>query len=201
MTRRTNLLSKLNVHIAVVAVLLILDLFLTTRVIVAWHESHSDTSSQYQADLATYAQLQTKSARLRALPSELAVSRKQAQAFIDTRIPDNDSAILAELGALKDANHVVLSQSHYSYRPAIPGLVELQIEAGLSGQYGPIMHFINGLERDRDHAFFTIRSITLSGQQGGLVNLRISITTYMRSTPAETNALRRNTRNAGQEAQ
>ena len=201
MTRRTSLLSKLNVHIAIVAVLLILDLFLTTRVIVAWHQSHSDTSSQYQADLATYAQLQTKSARLRALPSELAASRKQAQAFIDARIPDNDSAILAELGALKDANHVVLSQSHYSYRPAIPGLVELRIEAGLSGQYDPIMHFINGLERDKDHAYFTIRSITLSGQQGGLVNLRIAITTYMRSTPAETNALRQNTRNAGQEAQ
>ena len=172
--------------------------------IVAWHESHSDTSSQYQADLATYAQLQTKSARLRALSSELAASRKQAQAFIDTRIlffPDNDSAILAELGALKDANHVVLSQSHYSYRPALPGLVELRIEAGLSGQYDPIMHFINGLERDKDHAYFTIRSITLSGQQGGLVNLRIAITTYMRSTPAETNALRQNTRDAGQEAQ
>jgi type IV pilus assembly protein PilO len=201
MTRRTNLLSKLNVHIAIVAVLLILDLFLTTRVILAWHESHSDTSSQYQADLAAYAQLQKKSARLRALPSELAASRNQARAFIDARIPDNDSAILAELGALKDANHVVLSQSHYSYRPAIPGLVELQIEAGLSGQYAPIMHFINGLERDRDHAYFTIRSITLSGQQGGLVNLRIAITTYMRSTPAETNALRQNTREAGQEAQ
>jgi type IV pilus assembly protein PilO len=201
MTRRTNLLSKLNVHIAIVAVLLILDLFLTTRVILAWHESHSDTSSQYQADLAAYAQLQTKSARLRALPSELAASRNQAGAFIDARIPDNDSAILAELGALKDANHVVLSQSHYSYRPAIPGLVELRIEAGLSGQYAPIMHFINGLERDRDHAYFTIRSITLSGQQGGLVNLRIAITTYMRSTPAETNALRQNTRDAGQEAQ
>jgi type IV pilus assembly protein PilO len=60
------------------------------------------------------------------------------------------------------------------------------------------MHFINGLERDKDHAFYTIRSITLSGQQGGLVNLRISITTYMHGDAAEINALRANTRNAGQ---
>jgi type IV pilus assembly protein PilO len=201
MTRRTNLLTKLNAHIAVVSVLLVLVLFLGTRVVIAWHQSHGDTSAAYQADLATFAQLQAKSARLRALPSQLAASRRQAQEFKDARIPENDSAILAELGTLKTATHVQLSQSHYSYRPAIPGLVELRIDAGLSGQYGDIMRFINGVERDKDHAFYTIRSITLSGQQGGLVNLRISITTYMHGDAAEINALRQNTRNAGQEAQ
>jgi hypothetical protein len=201
MKRSTQVLTKLNGHIAVVAVLLVLDLFLTTRMIVAWHESHSDTSAQYQADLATDAQLQGRAARLRALPSELALSQKQAQAFLDARVPEDDSAILAELGALKNATQVQLSQSHYSYRPAIPGLVELQIEAGLSGQYDAIMHFINALERDKDHAYFTIRSITLSGQQSGLVDLRLALVTYMRSNPAETNALRENTRGGAQEAQ
>ncbi len=200
MSRRTNLLTKLNAHIAMVSVLLVLVLFLGTRVVVAWHESHSDTSAEYQAELATYAQLKTKSARLRALPSQLAGSRRQAVEFMDARIPENDSAILAELGTLKSANHVQLSQSHYSYRPAIAGLVELRIDAGLSGQYSDIMHFINGLERDKDHAFYTVRSITLSGEQGGLVNLRISITTYMHGDAAEINALRRNSRNAGQKS-
>ena len=41
------------------------------------------------------------------------------------------------------------------------------------------MHFINDLERDKDHVFFIIDGVTLSGQQGGLVNLRLRLRTYV----------------------
>ncbi len=51
------------------------------------------------------------------------------------------------------------------------------------------MHFINDVERDKNHAFFTIRSITLSGQQGGEVNLRVRMTTYLRTDAAGSAAL------------
>jgi hypothetical protein len=43
------------------------------------------------------------------------------------------------------------------------------------------MHFINGIERDKDHVFFIINGVTLNGQQGGLVNLRLRMTTYLRA--------------------
>ena len=45
------------------------------------------------------------------------------------------------------------------------------MDASLSGEYAPLMHFINGLERSK--TFFLINGLTLTGQQGGLVNLRL----------------------------
>jgi hypothetical protein len=53
------------------------------------------------------------------------------------------------------------------------------MDAGISGEYPQIMHFVNGLERDP--TFFVIRTMTLTGQQGGLVNLRLRVSTWMRS--------------------
>jgi hypothetical protein len=58
----------------------------------------------------------------------------------------------------------------------------VRIDASLSGEYSALMHFINDLERDKNHVFFTIHALTLSGQQGGLVNLRLRMTTYLRSS-------------------
>ena len=183
-TRPFRLLTQLNLHVAVVSLLLLFDLVLGTRLLVAWHDSHSDQSAQYNADLATYAQLQAQSARLQALPGQLAGSRRQADTFVSARIPGSDSEVLAELGVLTTRNHVRLSRANYVPRPAISGLVEMRMDANVSGDYTAVMHFVNDVERDRNHAFFIIRSIVLTGQQGGLVNLRIVMTTYLRTDAA-----------------
>ena len=61
--------------------------------------------------------------------------------------------------------------------PAIAGLAEVRMDASLSGEYAPLMHFINGLERSK--TFFLIKGLTLTGQQGGLVNLRLKLDTYL----------------------
>ncbi len=182
-------LTQLNAHIAVVAVLLIFDLVLATRLIVAWHDSRSDQSAQYNADLAAYAQLEAQGAHLQAVPAQLASSRRQAEAFVTARIPLTDSAVIAELGALSTRDRVRLTRVSYPDAPAIPGIVEMRNEANVSGEYTQIMHFINDMERDKDHAFFIIRSVTLTGQQGGLVNLRIRFTTYRRDDAASAAAL------------
>jgi type IV pilus assembly protein PilO len=42
------------------------------------------------------------------------------------------------------------------------------------------MHFINGLERNK--TFFLISGLTLTGQQGGLVNLRLRLNTYLHAS-------------------
>ena len=190
-------LTLLNAHIAVVALLLIFDLVLATRLLVAWHDSRSDHSAQYNADLATYAQLQSQAAHLQALPARLASSRRQADAFVSARVPLTDSEVISELGALSTRDHVRLSRASYTPAPAIPGMVELRIEASVSGEYTPIMHFINDMERDKDHAFFIIRSITLTGEQGGLVSLRLRLTTYMRVDAANAALLEPANRESG----
>jgi len=44
------------------------------------------------------------------------------------------------------------------------------------------MHFINGIERDR--TFFVVGTVTLTGQQGGMVNLRLRLDTYLHAADA-----------------
>jgi hypothetical protein len=49
------------------------------------------------------------------------------------------------------------------------------------------MRFLNGLERDQ--TFFIIRSMQLTGQQGGTVNLRLQLSTWLRPADAEASGL------------
>ena len=61
------------------------------------------------------------------------------------------------------------------------------MEAGISGEYPQIMRFVNSLERDQ--TFFVIRTMALTGQQGGLVNLRLNVSTWLRRADAEASGL------------
>ena len=61
------------------------------------------------------------------------------------------------------------------------------MDAGISGDYRAIMRFINSLERDQ--IFFIIRAMSLTGQQGGLVNLRLRVSTWLRPADAEASGL------------
>ena len=57
------------------------------------------------------------------------------------------------------------------------------MDASVSGDYTSVMRFINSVERDK--MFFVIDGLTLTGQQGGLVNLRLKVTTYLRGADAQ----------------
>jgi hypothetical protein len=57
-------------------------------------------------------------------------------------------------------------------------LAEISLDAGVTGQYSQIMQFINSLEKDK--TFFVIRAMGLTGQQGGMVNLRLRVSTWLR---------------------
>ena len=73
------------------------------------------------------------------------------------------------------------THAQYAYSPALSGkdaLTQVSIDASVSGDYRPIVLFINAVERDK--VFFVINGINLTGQQTGQVNLRIRLTTYLR---------------------
>ena len=179
-----NLATMLNLHLAGAVLLILFDLFLAVQLAIAWHDAGQDQSDAYAAAQATYAQLLAQSHHLEGLPAKIEAARKQGDAFYAARIPANDSSILAELGELSTRDHVRLSRAQYTPAPALPGLTEVRVDASLTGSYTELMHFINDMERDKTHAFFIIRAVTFTGQQGGLVNLRLRITTYMRSDAA-----------------
>lgn len=175
-----NLFSLLNLHIAGVALLLILNLVLGVRLFLAWNTLRAAGPEQLQQRQIAYRALQLEMSPLRGLPQKVDLSRTQAEDFYAARFPAAYSTISAAINDLATKNSVRLTNLAYSPRPAIPGLIELRLDASLSGEYAPLMHYINGLERSK--TFFLITGLTLTGQQGGLVNLRLRLITYLRAS-------------------
>jgi Tfp pilus assembly protein PilO len=106
-------------------------------------------------------------------------SREQIQAFYEKRIPSHYSTFAERVGDLQVKSGVRLSRVQYTQGPPGDDLTEVSLDAGISGSYPDIMRFVNSLERDP--MFFVIRGMQLTGQQGGLVNLRLRVSTWMRA--------------------
>ena len=103
-----------------------------------------------------------------------ATSSNSNEALINKQIElktlDVQTAPLRGLeGRVKDSRQQI--KDFYARR--IPGNY-----SSITGQYQQIMHFVNGLERDK--TFFLIRSMAFTGQQGGLVSLRLRVSTWLR---------------------
>jgi type IV pilus assembly protein PilO len=177
MKKFRNLFTLLNLHIAGVALLLILNLVLGVRLFLAWSTLRAAGADQLQQQQTAYRALQLEMSPLRGLPQKVGLSRTQADAFYTARFPNAYSTISATINDLATKNSVRLTSLAYTPTRALPGLAELRMDASLSGEYAPLMHFINGLERSK--TFFLINGLTLTGSQGGLVNLRLRLITYL----------------------
>ena len=187
MNKLRDLFTVLNLHIAGLAVFLLLDVFLGVKVVLAMHAIRSDESPAFTSQEIQYGLLQAKMAHIHNLPAKVGDARQQAVKFVDARIAPNNSTIAAELGNLATQDNVRLANAQYTYTPtkAVSSITQVRIGASLSGQYAPLMHFINDLERDKHHVFFIITGLAFNGQQGGLVSLRIRIDTYLRSNAVD----------------
>lgn len=182
MNHARRLFTWLNLHFLVLALLIGFNVVLGAKLLLAWHAIGSDQSNSYEQQHLTYVELQSQMGHLAGLPDKVEKARAGADQFYEQRIAPNYSTVLAELGTLTSKENVRLSRATYVPSPAIDGLTEVRIEASLSGEYTPLMRFINDLERDKHHVFFIIDGLTFTGQQGGLVNLRLRLTTYLRSS-------------------
>lgn len=174
---RRKVISLLNLHFAGVALLLILNLVLAVRLFLAWSTLRTASADQLQQQQTAYRALQLEMTPLRGLPQKVSLSRNQANDFYAERFPAAYSTISAAINDLASKNNVRLTNLAYTPTPAIAGLAEVRMDASLSGEYAPLMHFINGMERSR--TFFLITGLTLTGQQGGQVNLRLKLNTYL----------------------
>lgn len=169
--------TPLNLYIVVVAVLAVVNLVLLTQLLLAWHTLRADRPEEVQQQQALLRTTELQTLPLRELPAKVQTSAKEADRFYAARVPENYSSISAELGSLAQKNNVRLARVGYVQTPAIHDLAEVRMDASLSGDYTPMMRFINSLERDK--MLFVIRGLTLTGQQGGIVNLRLRLTTFL----------------------
>jgi hypothetical protein len=184
---RERLASPLTWHYAGFAALLVVVIGLGVRLGLDWaatNDRSTDALAGKQIELKA-ADLAT--APLRGLDKRVEESRAELEAFYAKRIPANYSSIAMRIGQLEVRSGVRLSRVQYTQGPAGSELTEISMDAGISGDYPAIMRFVNSLERDQ--TFFVIRAMALTGQQGGLVNLRLRVSTWLRPADAAASGL------------
>jgi len=184
---RERLADPFTRYIAGLAAMLILVGGLSVRVALDWAVIGSHFSNELAGKQVELKALDLETAPLRGLDKHVEESRSQMREFYMNRIPSNYSAIAFRIGELQVNSGVRLSRVQYTQGKPGGDLTEMTLDAGISGEYPQIMRFVNSLERDQN--YFVIRSMQLTGQQGGQVNLRIMASTWLRQADAAASGL------------
>lgn len=184
---RERLSSTITWHWVGLVVLAVVLSGLAIRFAMDWSATHGSATDTLASDQVHLKALELQTAPLRGLDQRVDMSREQMQKFYTKRIPANYSLIASRIGDLEVKSGVRLSRLLYAQGAQSGDLTEISMDAGISGQYPQIMRFVNGLERDQ--TFFVIRAMALTGQQGGQVNLRLRVSTWLRSADAANSGL------------
>jgi type IV pilus assembly protein PilO len=119
---------------------------------------------------------------LRGLPTKLEKSQHDIRMFYRERLPSRYSLISEELGKVAARNGVSLSGVQYdTLETDLPELELVTMNVAVTGDYGKVMRFINGVERNK--IFFLIDGLTLADQKAGVVRLDLRLEAYLRLAP------------------
>ena len=180
--RTRALLTRLNLYYAGVAVLALVNIYLLGHMFFAWRAANSQNAEAIAQQTVTMRTAEIAKRPLEGLDAKLAQATADADKFSEKRLPFAYSEVAAELGALAKKQNVKLTRVQYAEAPVLEGgtgaLTEVKMDASLSGDYRPLVLFINGLERDK--MFYLIEGVTLTGQQSGTVGLRLRLKTFLR---------------------
>ena len=179
--------SPLTWHYAAFSVLLVVVIVLATRYALDWAAIRSSTSGAMEEKQVQLKSLELQTQPLRGLDKKIETTRTDIKDFYGKRIPANYSLIAAQIGDLEVKSGVRQTRLNYAQKPPANGLAEITLDAGITGEYPQIMRFINSLEREK--TFFVIRGMGLTGQQAGMVNLRLQLSTWLRPADAAASGL------------
>jgi hypothetical protein len=182
--RDSAFFTPLPLHISGALVLAALNVYLIVHMAFAYGIVHRNNDDALAVQTSQMTATEIAARPLRGLDTKVAVSENEQAAFYHDRLPTAYSTVAGQLGMLANKNGVRLTRVQYTESPALAdspqyALTEVRMDATLSGDYRPLMQFLNGLERSK--SFFLISGITLSGQQTGTVNLRMRLLTYLRA--------------------
>ncbi|MGB6973275.1 MAG: hypothetical protein WBD67_01195 [Terracidiphilus sp.] len=183
---REWLKQPLTWHVVATVVLALAVAAMVARLGMDWQATRASSADALETKQMELKTLTLRTAPLRGLDQRVAKTRTEMDGFYARRIPASYSQIAARIGALEVKSGVRLSRVTYAQKPGGGTLTEIVLDAGVSGEYPQIMRFVNGLERDP--MFYVIRAMSLTGQQGGMVNLRLRVSTWMRPADAAAGA-------------
>ena len=183
MSERTRrLITQLNLYYGAVVALALVSLYLLVHLAFTWRAATNQDASALAQQTVTMKTAEIAKKPLEGLDGKLSSATVDADKFYETRLPSAYSDVLAELGVLTKKQGVKLKSVQYAQAPVLDGsageLTEVRMDAILNGDYRPLVLFMNSLERDK--MFFLINGVTLTGQQSGMVGLRLKLTTYLR---------------------
>jgi hypothetical protein len=184
---RERLASPLTWHYAGFAVLLLVVIGLAIRLGLDWAATNGRSTDALAGKQIELKAMDLQTAPLRGLDKRVEDSRSQIKAFYTKRIPASYSSFATRIGELEVKSGVRLSRLQYTQGPPGSNLTEISLDAGITGSYPQIMRFINSVERDQN--FFVIRTMALTGQERGLVSLRLKLSTWMRPADAAASGL------------
>ncbi len=184
---RERLLSPLTWHYAGFALLLVVTIVLAIRLGMDWTAIDRSSGQVLAGKQLELAALEHETQPLRGLDKKVQQTGEQMASFYGKRVPPSYSSISDRFGDLAVKSGVRLSRVQYTQGSPGADLTEISMDAGISGEYPQIMRFINSLERDQ--MFFVVRAMSLTGQQGGMVNLRLRLSTWLRPADAAASGL------------
>lgn len=182
MVWRERLLSPLGWHLTGITTLCVLTIGLGIRLGLDWRAINGHSSDVLDGKQLQLLALNRETAPLRGLDQRVGEAQIGLKSFYSHRIPPNYSAISSRIGDLGVRSGVRLTRVQYTQGKPGSVLTEISMDASISGLYPEIMHFLNSIERDPE--FLLIRDMAFTGQQGGQVNLRIHLSTWLRPADA-----------------
>jgi type IV pilus assembly protein PilO len=171
-------MNQRTVMSGIVGVVAIAAIYFVVQFGMALFAAHSVSAQEMQQRQMQLKAEDLQVAPMRCMGQKMATANTEAGKFYQDRLPAEYSTIAAELGKLLKDTGVRQTRVSYTPHAASGGVTEIRMEASLMGDYAPLMKFINQMERDK--LFFVIRGVTLTGSQGGIVNLRLRMNTYLR---------------------
>jgi type IV pilus assembly protein PilO len=186
-TWRERLKSPLTWHLVGFTILLVLAIGMAIRLGMDWAAMNSHSDDVFAGKQLELKAAEIQTAPLRGLDQRVGKTREQMVGFYNKRIPADYSQISGRIGELAVKSNVRLSRLQYTQGAPGSDLTEISMDSSISGEYSSIMRFVNSLERDQ--IFFIIRAMSLTSQQGGLVNLRLRVSTWLRPADAKASGL------------
>jgi type IV pilus assembly protein PilO len=175
--------SKLKIAMAGVGLLDVALAVLLLSPLVGSQESRTEQTGQLHTEFLQ----KTRDVKpLQGLDKKIPLAQQQIDSFYKERLPSEDSAISGDLNKLATQNGVKITGIKYTQKGTesetaaveAVGLRRVVIDTELSGDYLPLMRFVNALERNQ--LFFLVDSVQLGGEQAGVIHVTMKLETYLK---------------------
>jgi Tfp pilus assembly protein PilO len=171
--------------ITILAVLGVVDLLLIVYLLLPG-SSLSARTAQEKALQERVTTLGREVAPLQGIDKQLALTRVEIKKFYEDKVPSQFSQISQHLEKLMKETGVSSQGIHYGDKNEtaqkdksdLPDVRRISIDTTVTGEYSKVAHFINAMEQDK--FVFVIDTISLTGQEGGVVSLQIKFETFLK---------------------